>query len=401
VKPPGGPTAGARLAELDELELTIERLVAGGEGMARFEGIPVFVPRAAPGDRLRVRLVERRPGYGRAEIVEILAPGPGRREPPCPHFAECGGCDLQHIEDALQLRYKGIAALETLHRLSGLALPPPAEVLGGAAWGYRLRAQVHTRATAAGGAEVGYHARGSRRLVPVERCPVLVPGLERAVTTLAQRLEAPFAPRIDLAAGDDGTIAASPASGGFAGGELRRRVAGDELAFDARCFFQGHAGLIEPLVARVVGEWEGDSAIDLYGGVGLFALSLARRYRSVTLVEGDRIAVRYARKNARLAHAGGLEVVGQAVESWVGRHLPDGAERVVVDPPRDGLALVVRRLLVARAPARLTYVSCHPAALARDLKELADAFVVESLTLVDLFPQTGHVEIVLQLVRRA
>ena len=400
MRPAGGPAAGARLAELDELELTIERLVAGGEGMARFEGIPIFVPLAAPGDRLRARLVERRPGYGRAEILEILAPGPGRREAPCPHFAACGGCDLQHIEDALQLRYKGVAALETLHRLSGVELPPPAEVLAGAAWGYRLRTQVHTRAAGAG-AEVGYHARGSRRLVPVERCPVLVPELERAVTTLAGRLEAPFAPRIDLAAGDDGTIAASPASGGIAGGELRRRVAGDELAFDARCFFQGHAGLIEALVARVVGPWEGDAAIDLYGGVGLFALSLARRYRTVTLVEGDRGAVRYARKNARLAHAGGVEVVGQAVESWVGRHLPDGAERVVVDPPRDGLALVVRRLLVSRAPARLTYVSCHPAALARDLKELAEVFAVESLVLVDLFPQTGHVEIVLQMVRRA
>jgi 23S rRNA (uracil1939-C5)-methyltransferase len=394
------PSAGARLAALDELELTVERLVAGGEGMGRFEGIPVFVPLSAPGDRLRVRLVERRPGYGRAEIVEVLTPGPGRREPPCPHFSTCGGCDLQHIEDSLQLRYKGIAALETIHRLSGVALPPPAEVLVGSAWGYRLRAQVHTREVA-GGAEVGYHARGSRRLVPVQQCPVLVPELERAVTTLARRLEAPFAPRIDLAAGDDGDVVAAPASGGIAGGELHRRVAGFDFTFDARCFFQGHAGLVEPLVERVVGPWEGEAAFDLYGGVGLFALPLARRYRTVTLVEADRVAVRFARKNARLARAAGVEVVGQAVESWVGRNLPDGAERVVVDPPRDGLALVVRRLLMARAPARLTYVSCHAAALARDLKELAQVFEVESLVLADLFPQTGHLEIVLQLARKA
>ncbi|KAB2952803.1 MAG: class I SAM-dependent RNA methyltransferase [Thermoanaerobaculia bacterium] len=400
MRPPGVPPAGARLAQLDELELVVERLVAGGEGMGRFEGIPIFVPLSAPGDRLRVRLIERKPGYGRAEILAILAPGPGRREPPCPHFAECGGCDLQHLEDTVQLRHKGLAALETLRRLSGVALPPPSEVLAGAAWAYRLRAQVHTRALGSG-VQVGYHARGSRRLVPVERCPVLVPELERAVTTLARRLEPPAPPRIDLAAGDDGAIAAAPASGGIEGRELHRRVAGFDYAFDARCFFQGHAGLIEALVERVVGPWEGETAYDLYGGVGLFALPLARRYRRVTLVEGDRIAVRFARKNARLAHAGGVEVVGRAVESWVGGHLPDGAERVVADPPRDGLSPVVRRLLVARAPARLTYVSCHPAALARDLKELAGVFEVESLVLADLFPQTGHVEIVLQLTRRA
>ena len=96
------PRAGQRLAELEEIELTIDRLVAGGEGLARFEGIPIFVPRSAPGDRVRARLVERRPDYGRAEIVELLAPGPGRRPAPCPYFARCGGCDLQHLEDERQ-----------------------------------------------------------------------------------------------------------------------------------------------------------------------------------------------------------------------------------------------------------------------------------------------------------
>ena len=94
--------AEARLAELEEFEVRIEKLVEGGDGLARFEGIPIFVPRSAPGDRLRVRLFERRPGYGRAEIVEILAAGEGRREAPCPHYERCGGCDLQHLEDEVQ-----------------------------------------------------------------------------------------------------------------------------------------------------------------------------------------------------------------------------------------------------------------------------------------------------------
>lgn len=393
------PPAGFRLVEVEEIELDIEKLVAGGDGLGRWQGVPVFVPLTAPGDRVRARIVERRPDYGRAELVEVLVAGPGRRTPPCPHFGDCGGCDLQHLDEETQLRHKALAVVETLRRLGGPGIPSPREILAGAAWGYRIRAQVHTRA-AGDGVQVGYHARGSHRLVPVASCAVLVPELEREVVTLGRRLTVPAPPRLDLAAGDGGTVAAAPAAGGLPGGELRRRIGEFEYVYDARCFFQGHAGLVATLVERAVGEWSGAAAWDLYGGVGLFALPLARRYERVTLVEGDRVAVRYARKNARLARLGGVEAVGQAVESWIARGLPDDAERVLVDPPREGLPLVVRRLLASRRPLRLTYVSCHPAALARDLKELAAAYEVESIVLADLFPQTGHMETLAQLVRR-
>jgi 23S rRNA (uracil1939-C5)-methyltransferase len=399
VKPGSGrPPAGVRLIEVEELELRIEKLVAGGDGLARYEGVPLFVPRSAPGDRIRARVVERRPDYGRAEILEVLEPGPGRREPPCPHFGECGGCDLQHLDEETQLRGVATAVVETLRRLSGLDLPAPREVLAGTPWGYRLRTQVHTAADASG-VRVGYHARGSRRLVPIRRCPVLVPELEREVVELAGRLGEPPPRRIDLAAGDGGAVASSPPLPGLGGGDLRRRVGEFEYAYDARCFFQGHAGLLEPLVERVTGPWTGETAFDLYGGVGLFALPLSRRYRRVVLVEGDRVAVRYARRNVRVARAESVETVGQAIESWIGRGLPDDADRVVVDPPRPGLSTVVRRLLVSRAPRRLTYVSCHPAALARDLRELAERYRVESVVLAHLFPQTGHMETVVQLAR--
>lgn len=378
----------------------IEKLVAGGDGLARFEGVPIFVARTAPGDRVRVRLTERRPDYGRAEVVALLAAGPGRREPPCPHFAECGGCDLQHLDERTQLEWKARATLETLAKLSKQPLPPPREILAGAAWGYRLRTSVHVQAGTDGAARVGYHARGSHRLVEVERCPVLLPELERAVVTLARRLSPPLPPRVDLAAGESGEIATAPPAGGYPGGELVRRVGGHELGFDARGFFQGHAGLLDELVDRVVGPWTGGSAYDLYGGVGLFALPLAGRYRRVLAVEGDRAAVRLARRNARAAKLESIEVVAQAVETWIVDGLPEGVDRVVVDPPRAGLARPVRAALVARRPARLTYVSCHPAALARDLAELAATFEIESLVLVDLFPQTGQMEVVVQLVAR-
>ena len=442
------PTA-VRLAALDEIEVTVDRLIAGGDGFARHEGIPIFIARAAPGDRLRVRLVERRPDYGRAEIVEILSPGPGRREPPCPYFVRCGGCDLQHLDDAVQARAKAAAVVETLVRLGGVELPAEPEVVTASPFGYRLRTQLHVRPVAAGiaapdpsgtarssvaagiagpdpsgllhplsvaagiaapeapqpataGAQIGYYARGSHDLVAIDRCPILVPELEAMLPALPALLAAPGAPRrLDLAAGD-GAVTAAPVVAGLPHGEVSLTVAGPpgvgELtyAYDARCFFQAHRELVGELLARAVGPWEGEEAYDLYAGVGLFSLPLARRYRRVVAVEGDRVAARYARTNARRNRIANLEVVAQVVESWIGR-LPEGAARVVVDPPRGGLSRRVRTALFHARPQRLTYVSCHPATLARDLKGLHPAYRLESLVLLDLFPQSGHMEAVAQL----
>jgi len=382
------------------VEIEIEKLVAGGDGLGRWREIPIFVPRSAAGDRLKIRITERRPGYARGEIVDVLAPGPGRRQPPCPHFADCGGCDLQHLDERTQLAAKCAATLETLRRISKLELPAPSEILAGTPFGYRLRTQLHLEADDAG-VRVGYFARGSHRLVPISACPVLTPALELAALGLASELTLPLpARRVDLAVGDAGEIAAAPPLPTYPGRELHRRVAGFELHYDARCFFQAHAGLLERFVGRVVGEATGARAYDLYGGVGLFALPLSRLYGHVVLVEGDRVAARYARKNAQLAHADNVEVEAQAVETWIAGHLPAGVDRVIIDPPRDGLSTAARRLLVARPAAKLTYVSCHPAALARDLGELATVYDVDSIVLADLFPQTGDLEVIVQLGRK-
>ncbi len=406
--------AAVRLAELEEVEVTVEKLVTGGDGLARFEGIPLFVPRAAPGDRVRVRLVERRPDYGRAEIVEILTPGPGRREPPCPYFERCGGCQLQHLDDALQSRLKAAATVETLERLGGVELAAPPPLWTGSPWAYRLRTQLHTEHRGEAVA-VGYFARASHELVPVASCPILVPELEALLPLLPQYLAARSPRRLDLAAGGvaaagaagataPGAVTTAPLVEGLPHGEvtLRLPAAGgaDDLvfAYDARCFFQAHRELVGELAARAVGPWEGEAAIDLYAGVGLLSLPLGRRYRQVTAVEGDRLAARYARRNARRNGVAGVEVVQLAVESWIGR-LPDDAERLVVDPPRGGLTRPVRTALAERPPRRLTYVSCNAATLARDLRHLSRSHRLESLELFDLFPQSGHLEAVAQLVR--
>ncbi|MCB1055997.1 MAG: class I SAM-dependent RNA methyltransferase [Acidobacteria bacterium] len=391
------PSAAARLATVDELELAIDQLVGGGDGLGRFDGIPIFVARSAPGDRLRVRLVERRPDYARAEIVEILEPGAGRREPPCPYFAECGGCDLQHLDDALQTRLKAEALKETLHRIGRFETLPKIRVRAAQPWSYRLRTQLHTEASE-DGVRIGYHARGSNRLVPVDRCPVLVPELEGQLLTLAARLPEKPPRRLDLAAGDGGAVTTAPVVEGLPHGPVETRVGDLVYTYDARCFFQGHRGLLSALVEETVGAFEGELAYDLYSGAGLFSLPLARRYSRVVAVEADRVAVRYAKNNARRNRIANVEAVSQAVERWVGR-IESGADRVVVDPPRTGLSLEVRRALTTKRPRRVTYVSCHGAALARDLRAMREHYRLDSLTVLDLFPQTGHLETVAQLER--
>jgi 23S rRNA (uracil1939-C5)-methyltransferase len=404
-----GP-AGLKLAGVDELELRVEKLVEGGDGLGRHEGVPVFVARAAPGDLLRLRVTERRPDYARAEILEILEGGPGRREAPCPYFARCGGCDLQHLGGEHQLRWKAEAVRETLLRIGGVAMPADVTVRSGPRWGYRMRAQLQVSPPSPQGAQqvgetirgrqVGYFARGSHELVAIENCPILLDDLSRQIPLLPEALAGHELRRLDVAAGDGGTWTASPVVEGLPHGEVTATVHGLVYGYDARCFFQAHRQLLPDLVEHAVGTDEGELALDLYAGVGLFSLPLARRYRRVVAVEGDRVAARYARRNAQRNKLGNAEVEAVSVEGWLGtaanREL--APDRVVVDPPRSGLSKGVRTWLEERRPRRLTYVSCHAATLARDLKFLSRVFRISRIALIDMFPQTGHMEVVVQLV---
>ncbi|MCG8456816.1 MAG: class I SAM-dependent RNA methyltransferase [Holophagales bacterium] len=378
--------------------MRIEKLVSGGEGLGRVEGVPIFVPRSAPGDLLRVRLTERKPGYARGEISELIEPGPERREPPCPHYDRCGGCDLQHLEDRAQLRLKAESVVETLRRLAKLdKLPPRFEVLPGQPWGYRTRAQLQV-GDSDRGRQVGYFARGSRDLVAIERCPILVPELETELPALPRKLRESGHSRLDISAGDGGRWTSSPPHEGLPRGEIRTQVGDFTFTYDARCFFQAHRQLTPVLVERAVSGFADPAGevYELFSGVGLFSLALARNYRRVVAVEGDRLAVRFARKNARLNGLGNVQTLAQSVESWIER-LPKGVARVLVDPPRTGLSPKICRFLLGRRPRRLTYVSCQPATLARDLVQLRRVYSIESLTLLDMFPQTGHMEVVVQM----
>lgn len=397
------------LADLEEIEITIDRIVTGGDGFGRWNGLPVFVPLSVPGDRLRVAIVERRKGYVRGDIVEILEPSTYRISPRCRHFGDCGGCDLQQIEEKAQLRFKAAAARETLARLGGIRWAKAPRVVGGSPWGYRLRCQLHTESEVSeveeGSDEVptvtftiGFHQRASHQVISLEECPILEGPLEDFVLGLKTRLKEAPPRRLDLAFGN-GQISVAPVVEDLPRGELKRTVGEFDYSFDARCFFQGHGPLVETLVEEVVGTAEGAEVWDLYAGVGLFSLPLTRRYGRVVAVEADAVAGRYAKKNGRRNKLDNLEVKSQRLESTI-HQLPANVDRVVVDPPRGGLSKKVLQVLMQKAPLAITYTSCHTATLARDLKLLTNLYEIEDAVFVDLFPQTGHLETVVQLRRK-
>ncbi len=419
-------TAEVETAEAEIREVAIAKLVAGGDGLGFLEGKPIFVPRSAPGDVLEVVLTEQKKDYARGTIQRVIKPGPDRIRPRCAHYDDCGGCDLQHLEYRAQVQAKVEAAVETLRRIGGRSLPEEVRIVRGESWNYRLRTTLHQQpvestdptmdqlqdpASASVSGTIsepneptmqsGYWARHSDRLVPVRECPVLVPELEALVQHLPGSLEGQLGRRIDLAVGDRGRVTFAPATIRGTGGPVTAKVGDYSYEFDARCFFQTHRGLLADLVDAVIGSESAENsddrmerAVELYAGVGLFTLPLAQRYGKVLAVEGDRIACRYLRTNARKNGLDNVTVVNQAVQTWL-RDLPPAVDRLVVDPPRSGLSPYVRSAIKRAVVPRLTYVSCHPAALARDLASFKQ-YEIEEITFLDLFPQTGHIEIVVQ-----
>ncbi len=454
--------AAAR-ARADELlsratiDVRIDRLVEGGLGFGRVEGFPLLVARAAPGDLLRVKLSDRKKDYARAEIVEVLEAGADRTDPPCDVYDRCGGCDLQHIRVERQSQLKADAAAETLRRIGGVEIATP-RVVSGAPFGYRSRAQLQVRGQG-DELDIGFFERGSNQLVPTLSCPVLVPGLEKRLgailvslrgessqalaatdsetapaasagteegdaekagpengdtAQLGAEFDNPIPSRLDLLLGDDDTLTTAPATDSLPHRPVVRKVGDFEYELDARCFFQGHGSLIEQLITLAVGDDQGETVFELHAGVGLFTMPLARANDHVFAVESDRIAVRYLKRNAKRNELENIEVSPTSAEHFLRSLLSDAqraeaqageppprAERWFFDPPRTGLSKDLLHGACRLRPKRITYVSCQPPTLARDLKQLHRFFEVEELTFVDLFPQTAHLETVVQLRARA
>jgi 23S rRNA (uracil1939-C5)-methyltransferase len=398
----------ATLAVGDLHEVGIEKIVYGGDGLARIGAQAVFVPFAAAGDRLRVRIVECERNYARGAIEEIITPSPARRPPPCARFTVCGGCHLQHLDYAAQLDAKVSFIRESLHRLGKIEWTAEIGIRAAAEFGYRSRAEIKITRGEGGAPRIGYYRAATQEVCEVESCPVLLPAANRELHRLHAEpsLISNDATRVYLTVGDDEVIV-TPANGenGRASefdslGTAHQRIAGVNYGFGVKSFFQGNRLMVEGLLDAAIGDTSGRLAVDLYAGVGLFSLQLAKRFDEVCAVEGNRTAANHGIENARANGIHNVRYEPISVEAWLkykSHELPR-PDLVLLDPPRAGAGVSVIERLAALAAPKLTYVSCDPATLARDLRMLLDfGYRIDSITALDMFPQTFHVETVVRL----
>jgi 23S rRNA (uracil1939-C5)-methyltransferase len=393
---------------LSDFEITVEKLVYGGEGLGRLEGRAVLAPFVLPGERARVRSLDEKAGLVRAGLLEVLAAAPERVVPECPYFMRCGGCHYQHAPYGMQLALKRDILEDQLRRIGKIAPPAEIGVVAGEPWGYRNRVQLHI----ANGA-LGYREAQSNKLCPIEKCPIASPAINGAIAVLREMLRDPRWPRfvrgIELFTNEtemqlnvletDRPVArrffdwCAERILGLVSGALDYHAAGHVWRVSYGSFFQVNRFLIEGLVDTALDGAEGQTALDLYAGVGLFSLALAQRFASVTAVESGARAAADLRCNAERAGLA-LRVEQTDAEVWL-EQLETAPDFVLMDPPRAGIGKRMVERLAQLRPPRLVVVSCDPATLARDLAGLASVgYRIERLTLVDLFPQTYHLETV-------
>jgi 23S rRNA (uracil1939-C5)-methyltransferase len=438
------------------LLLTIEKLIYGGDGLARLpaddrgRGKALFVPFVLAGEKIEAVLTEEKPGFARAHASAILEPSPHRVRPPCPHFGSCGGCHYQHTGYEHQLDIKKEILRENLRRIAKVELECGIQVHPSPPWNYRNRSRLQLETWPHFAA--GYFKLSSHELLPVEECPISSPLINRGIAALWQSgrsgkavegvreveffanaedtrllvefLCAPEARRAAVRAWAEELCAAVPEIAGVVAFREPQKgvqepllaVGASELTYQTKtaayrvsagAFFQTNRFLTDELVNTVTAGRSGELALDLYAGAGLFSTGLACIFRHIVSVESSQTAASDLQYNSpvngkavRATTEQYLTELGQ--KGWPGKgalptHKPD---LVVVDPPRSGLGYPVARALANIGAPRVTYVSCDPSTLARDLVPLrAAGYRVEEAHLVDLFPQTYHLESVVQLVR--
>jgi len=414
----------------DVMELYVERPAAGGRMIARHDGLVVFVAGAVPGERVRVRVERRSRHLVWANVIDVIDPSPDRRH--VTGDASCGGMTFAHIDYHRQLALKAEILVDAFRRIGHLALPDPVTVHSSEERGYRLRARFHVAGERAVFFREGTHepcdpastgqlseqaldalGRGMQLLSPRlgDVAAVVLTENVRA-TERALHFEARDGARLDDLAGTlelpEGVTGMTTRARGRAVTLAGSAVVTDTadalfggtppIAADvswarhASSFFQGNRFLTGELVRRVLAESVGERVVDLYAGVGLFAVALAARGAEVVAVEGDRSSAADLAANAR-PWQGRLRVLRRAVEQVVVPGPDPAPDVVVLDPPRSGMSAEALAGLVSWNAPRLVYVSCDPATLARDAARLvAGGYHLTAIEAFDLFPGTPHVE---------
>lgn len=410
----------------DELQLELQAMAQGGDAVGRYKGRAVFAAGGLPREQVRIRLHDRQAAFARGRVIEVLAAAPERVASFCPLEQTCGAADWRWIDYEAQRRFKAEILHGQLQHIGGIEvdvmLPPPPAILTG----YRTTAELH-----AFGDTIGYYRPGSRRVADIPACclhhplvnaaldalrPLLSPDIKlRGVTircspetgqvlgaldgrgplpTLAERWRKRYTPLVGV----------TNARGVALDGQnwLSRHVNNIHFHVSANSFFQINFVQLEPLVERVqtlLDLQPQHRLLDLYCGVGLFALSFAQNIRAAVGVEEWAPAVEDARRSAERNNIHNAEFRAGAAEQVI-NELDQHFDRVVLDPPRRGCAPEVLAALATLMPERIVYVSCHPGTLARDCKQLAaNGYAVTHAEVIDMFPQSSHVESIVQLDR--
>ncbi|MGO9639856.1 MAG: 23S rRNA (uracil(1939)-C(5))-methyltransferase RlmD [Candidatus Acidiferrales bacterium] len=428
--------------KLASFDVRLEKLVYGGEALAHHNGATVFVPLGLAGELVQVEPTEQKKKFIRGRVAMVLKPSAERIQPRCPHFGTCGGCHYQNLAYPAQVRAKTEILRETLGRIGRVRWDGPIATHSFAEFGYRNRAQWRIR-RAGGALGIGYFQGRSQELCPVQECPILSPRLEATLRTLAGLLADGRLPAgtdeieafadaedsrlllsISVARLEDATelpetlrnalpemeslLLLQESSGRMelhGPGYLHYRVGKHNYRVGHLSFFQVNRFALETIVTSVMGERRGKLALDLFAGVGLFTVPLAQRFERVVAVESSPAAMRDLEFN--LQESGGTSAAAR--ESTTELFLPKWHDRpdfVVLDPPRAGVDEAALRRLIKLAPPEISYLSCDPATLARDLAVLTGteaapgAYRIGDLQLFDIFPQTFHMEALVRLERR-
>jgi len=431
----------------DELRLSIEKLIYGGEGLAHADGNTVFVPYVLPGEHVRASVRTRKKKLIHANLLEVEHAAPLRIDPPCPHFRTCGGCHYQHIEIAEQVRLKKEILRETLSRLGGVQWSGTLQEHTAQPYGYRNRAQWAYRDAMP--RAFGYFLPESAHILPIDQCPVLSPRLATTFGRLQDLARSNSLPPGILeieafADGADEKIALNVAFERFpkpakalatefkaalpelesllmldqsknrfeleGPGYLIQKAGGFTFKVNHLSFFQVNRFLVEDLLQTIVGGAKGSYALDLYAGVGFFTLPLTKTFAKVVSVDANLSATRDLRQNAEAA---GSQVISENehTEEFLKKE-QEKPDFVILDPPRAGLGAEAAARLANLGASDIAYLSCDPSTLARDLSVLAGSgrkpesgvtptnkYEIAEVHLFDLFPQTFHIETLVRLRR--
>lgn len=362
----------------------IEKLIPGGKGLCRVEGKVVFVPYVLPGEKVEIRITKEKKSFSEADLIRIIEPSAERVEPFCPHYGICGGCNMQHMTYEAQLEAKKSFASEHLSRNAGLELEK-ISVTPSKEKGYRNRVQVHySRGT------MGFRERSGHRIIPVESCPVAAEGIN---LFLRNHTYSVGEDRVTVYGTDDWFSPETDRK------DISVTVLDREIHFNSSLFFQSNLSIL-PALGHYLREHVRDGRLlDLYSGVGLMSALLEDQVEAIEAVELNRHVAPYIKRNLK----GNCTFHPLSLEKWVASRSTGSprADTIIIDPPRTGLSSPVRKYLSRSHAGKILYISCDPATMARDLKDiLADNYEMEDYRLFDFYPQTSHMEAVALLKRK-